>query len=117
VSKHQDFKSNLRRGGRAPRILMVAKGIVHDPLLLNLNLLTSNALRHRVQTGSRADPDSCPMSTGGALSLGIKRPVREADHSPHLVPRSRMRGAIPPLHQYVFMAWCLVKHRDNFIFS
>jgi hypothetical protein len=25
-----------------------------------------------------------------------------------------MRGAIPPLSQYVFMAWCLVKHRDNF---
>jgi hypothetical protein len=25
-----------------------------------------------------------------------------------------MRGAIPPLPKYVFMAWCLVKHRDNF---
>jgi hypothetical protein len=24
-----------------------------------------------------------------------------------------MRGAIPPLSQYVFIAWCLVKHRDN----
>jgi hypothetical protein len=24
-----------------------------------------------------------------------------------------MRGAIPPLHQYAFMAWCLVKQRDN----
>jgi hypothetical protein len=24
-----------------------------------------------------------------------------------------MRGAIHPLPQYVFMAWCLVKHRDN----
>jgi hypothetical protein len=32
----------------------------------------------------------------------------------HLEPRSRMRGAIPPLPQNVFMAWCLVKHRDNF---
>jgi hypothetical protein len=31
----------------------------------------------------------------------------------HLVPRSRMRGAIPTLPIYVFMAWCLVKHRDN----
>jgi hypothetical protein len=28
-----------------------------------------------------------------------------------------MRGAIPPLLQYVFMAWCLVKHRDNFTFK
>jgi hypothetical protein len=30
----------------------------------------------------------------GALSLGIKQPGREA---------------IPPLPQYAFMAWCLVK--------
>jgi hypothetical protein len=37
----------------------------------------------------------------GASSLGIKRPGREADHS-------------PPLPQYVFMAWCLGKHGDNF---
>jgi hypothetical protein len=27
-----------------------------------------------------------------------------------------MSGAIHPLPQYVFMAWCLVKHRDNFTF-
>jgi hypothetical protein len=25
-----------------------------------------------------------------------------------------MNGAIPPLPQYAFMAWFLVKHRDNF---
>jgi hypothetical protein len=28
-----------------------------------------------------------------------------------------MRGAILPHLLYVFMAWCLVKHRDNFIFT
>jgi len=28
-----------------------------------------------------------------------------------------MSGAIHPLPQYVFMAWCLVKHRDNFTFT
>jgi hypothetical protein len=27
-----------------------------------------------------------------------------------------MSGAILPLPQYVFMAWCLVKHRGNFTF-
>jgi hypothetical protein len=27
-----------------------------------------------------------------------------------------MRGAIPPFPQYVFMAWCLDKHRDDFTF-
>jgi hypothetical protein len=28
-----------------------------------------------------------------------------------------MREAIPPLPQYVFVAWFLVKHRDNFTFT
>jgi hypothetical protein len=28
-----------------------------------------------------------------------------------------MSGAIPSFPQYVFMAWCLVKHRDNFTFT
>jgi hypothetical protein len=27
-----------------------------------------------------------------------------------------MCGVIPPLPQYVFMAWCSVKYRDNFTF-
>jgi hypothetical protein len=27
-----------------------------------------------------------------------------------------MRGVIPPFPQYVFIASCLVKHRDNFTF-
>jgi len=33
----------------------------------------------------------------GALSLWVKRPGHEADHSPPPMLRSRMRGAIPPL--------------------
>jgi hypothetical protein len=37
------------------------------------------------------------------LSVGIKRPERESDHF-HLVPMLRMRGVIPPLPQYIFMA-------------
>jgi hypothetical protein len=28
-----------------------------------------------------------------------------------------MSGAIHPLPHYAFMAWCLVKHRDNFTFN
>jgi hypothetical protein len=28
-----------------------------------------------------------------------------------------MRGVISPLPQHAFMAWCLVKRRDNFIFT
>jgi hypothetical protein len=36
------------------------------------------SLLHSVQTGSGTHPPSYPM---GALSLGVKRPGREADHS------------------------------------
>jgi hypothetical protein len=38
------------------------------------------SLRHHVQTGSGAHPASYSMCTG-ALSLEVKRPGHEADHS------------------------------------
>jgi hypothetical protein len=38
-----------------------------------------------VQTGSGVHPASCTKGTGGKA-----RPRRDAGHSPHLVPRSRM---------------------------
>jgi hypothetical protein len=28
-----------------------------------------------------------------------------------------MHGAVPPFPHYVFMAWCSVKHRNNFTFT
>jgi hypothetical protein len=36
---------------------------------------------HVVQTGSGVHPTSHPMGIGGSF-LGVKRPGREADHSP-----------------------------------
>jgi hypothetical protein len=39
------------------------------------------SLLHVVQTGSWAHPASYPVGTG-VLSSGVKRPEREADHSP-----------------------------------
>jgi hypothetical protein len=54
------------------------------------------SLHHRVQNGTGAHPVSYPMGIRGSF-LGLKRPGREADHSPHVVPRSRIRGAITPL--------------------
>jgi hypothetical protein len=39
------------------------------------------SLYHRVQNGCGAHPASYPM-VPGALSLRVKRPGREADHSP-----------------------------------
>jgi hypothetical protein len=75
------------------------------------------SLHHRVQTGSGAHPVSYPMGTG-ALSLGVKRPGREADHSP---PSSaggqRMSGAIPPLPNTPSWRCAQLKHRENFILS
>jgi hypothetical protein len=44
----------------------------------------------------------------GALSLRIKRSGREVDQSPPSSTEVRMSGAIPPLPQYAFMAWCSV---------
>jgi hypothetical protein len=43
-----------------------------------------------VQTGSGAHPASCTMGTGCPFPWGKARPGRDADHSPHLVPRSLM---------------------------
>jgi hypothetical protein len=40
-----------------------------------------------VQTGSGAHPASYQMGTGGPFSGAKARPGREADHSPHLVPK------------------------------
>jgi hypothetical protein len=49
----------------------------------------------------------------GSLSLGLKRPGREADHSPPSVAEVNKRGAVHPLPQYVFMAWCSVKAKGQ----
>jgi hypothetical protein len=50
----------------------------------------------------------------GALSLGVKRPGSEADYSPPSsaeVKNAWSYTSTPP--KYVFMAWCLVKHRET----
>jgi hypothetical protein len=52
----------------------------------------------------------------GALNLGEKRPGREADHSPPSSAEVKNAWSYTSTPQYVFMAWCLVKHRDNFNF-
>jgi len=64
------------------------------------------------KTGSGAYPASYPMGTG-ALSLGVKRPGREADHSPPSSSEVKNAWNYDSNPQYVFKAWCLVKHRDK----
>jgi hypothetical protein len=53
-----------------------------------------------VQTGSGAHPASYPVGTGGPFPGGKARPGRDADHSPHVVPRlriSRSYTSSPPM--------------------
>jgi len=45
----------------------------------------------------------------------IKHTVNMTTHH-HLMMTLRMHGAIPPSPQYIFIAWCLIKKRDNFTF-
>jgi hypothetical protein len=73
------------------------------------------SLHHRVQNDSMAHLASCPMGTRG-LSLGIKRPVRETDHSPPSSAEVKNAWSYTSTPQYVLMTWCLVKHRNNFTF-
>jgi hypothetical protein len=56
------------------------------------------SLFHRVQTESRAQSASYPVGTG-ALSLVIRRPRRETDHSPPFSAEVNNGEAIPPLTQ------------------
>jgi hypothetical protein len=59
---------------------------------------------------------SYPIGTGG-LSLGVKRPEREADHSPPSSAQVKNDGATPPLpHTFSWRGAQLVKHRVIFTF-
>jgi hypothetical protein len=46
----------------------------------------------------------------------VKLPGREADHSPLSSAEVKNEWSYTSTPQYVFMEWCLVKHRDNFTF-
>jgi hypothetical protein len=54
-----------------------------------------------VQTSSGAHPTSCRVGTRGPFPGTKARPGRDADHSSHLVQRSKMSGSYtlyPPKH-------------------
>jgi hypothetical protein len=80
-------------------------------------------LRHRVQTDSVANQTPIHWEPG-ALTPGVKRPGREADNSPpssvevrnawNYTSTSPTRPSWCLIKEDVFMAWYLVKHRDNF---
>jgi hypothetical protein len=49
-----------------------------------------------------------------ALSRGVNRTGREADHSPPSSAEFKNAWSYVSIPPYVFMAWCLFKHRANF---
>jgi hypothetical protein len=55
------------------------------------------------------------MGTRGSF-LGVKRPGRKANHSPSSSAEVQNTWSYASTPQYIFMAWRLVKHRDNFTF-
>jgi hypothetical protein len=61
-----------------------------------------SSLLHSIQTGSGAFPSSYPTGTGSCLPR-VKRPSREADHSPPSNSEVKTGGAILPLHQGVVL--------------
>jgi len=63
---------------------------------------------HSVQTGSGARPTSYPMGSG-SLTSGVKTPGN--NHSPPSSIEIKTAKSYASTPQYVFMAWCLVKHR------
>jgi hypothetical protein len=65
---------------------------------------------------SGAHPASYPMGTGVSFP-GVKRPEHEANHSPTAGVEVKNAWSYTSTPQYVFMSWCLVKHRDNFTFT
>jgi hypothetical protein len=50
----------------------------------------------------------------GVLSPGLKQPGPEADHSPPSSAEVKDARSIPPLIQYVFLVWCLIKQLTSF---
>jgi hypothetical protein len=71
-------------------------------------------------TASRTalEPTQPPIQwVSDALSLEVKRPGREADHTPSSSAEVKNVCSYISTPQYVFMAWCLVKHRNNFTFT
>jgi hypothetical protein len=73
-----------------------------DSLTLILNLNKELLLLHVVETGSVVHPISYTMGTGSSFP-GVKRPGREADHSPTTAEVKKMwiYTSTPP---YAFMA-------------
>jgi hypothetical protein len=83
------------------------------PVLYEMDL--KNSLKHSLLllllllSGSDLEPTQPPIQrVPGVLSLAVKRPGREADHSPPPSAEVKNVWSYTSTPQYVFMAWCSV---------
>jgi hypothetical protein len=72
---------------------------------------TKSSLLHRVQIASGVHTASYPMGTGDSFP-GVKRPGKQADHSPAFSAEIKNGGAIPSLP--VRLHGVALEHTDNF---
>jgi hypothetical protein len=70
------------------------------------------SLFHNIQTGSESHPASCVMSTG-AISLGVKQPGHEVDHSPPCSTEVRDVWSYIFTFLHILTAWRIIKHSTN----
>ena len=76
-----------------------------EVLLFFQNLYTSPGNHHTC----------CSVGTG-AISMGVKWPGHEADHLRPSCAKINSTCSFTSFPPYVFMAWCLMKHKDFFTF-
>jgi hypothetical protein len=67
----------------------------------------------RTALGPTRPPIKC---VAGALSLEVKRPGREAEHLPPSGAEVKNAWSYTSTSLYAYVAWWLVKHRENFTF-
>jgi hypothetical protein len=107
------------------RILFVGFGIAQSIYWLSIGLdgrgsipnrIRSFSFLHSVQTGTEANPASYPKITG-VISLEVKRPEREANHSPPSSVEIKNGGTVYPLpHMSSWRGASLIK-QDNLTFT
>jgi hypothetical protein len=68
------------------------------------------SLQYIVQTGSRVHPDSYPIGTRSYFPGG-KADGHDAGHSPPSGAKVKNTWSYTSIPSYVFMVWCIVKHR------
>jgi hypothetical protein len=107
---------NLSRAGVAQSVQWLDYGLYDRGSIQGKVNYGIFSLRYGAQTDSEAHPPFYLMGTE-TITLEVKRPGREADHSPPSSTETKNAWSYTSTHQYVFMTWCLVKHRDNLIFT